>query len=45
MKNQTNYIKHQIARNKIELSRAEQIREEIRENVNNNLYDDWLVLM
>lgn len=44
-KNSNNYVTNQIAQNKIELSKAENITKEIKQNIAMNLYDDWLVLM
>lgn len=45
MKNQRLLVNKMIEQNKIELSKAEAITNEIRENIKYNLYDDELVLM
>lgn len=45
MKNQNNYIAEQIAKNKIELTKAEWITKEIKDNVKYHLYDDNLILL
>lgn len=45
MKNQNNYLASQIAQNKIELTKAENITREIKENVKYKLHNDGLILL
>lgn len=45
MKTKINKINSLILSNKIELNKAQKIKQEIKENINFNLYDDGLVLL
>ncbi len=45
MKNQNEYIKKEILKNNIELSKADAIRKEIADNIKYKLYDDPFILL
>jgi len=45
MKNQNIYLARELANNNIELTKADQIRKEIADNIKYKLYDDNLILL
>jgi hypothetical protein len=45
MRSQNLYVAKEIAKNNIELSKAEKIKKEIADNIKYKLYDDNLILL